>query len=455
MKNNLVRHLRMSHNSPLNKMTGAFRSSTLSNNQPRPNNSSHSGPGPSSEGQDKNMVISLNPFELQGVSQDEDDDHPEGNQQKLSKKEPTNGDHEDGEGEGNWETINESKDPDEDGQDDGGDAGDGDKNFECDHCGKNFKTSKSLNTHKWYLSREKLFTCPICNRGFKYSTDLNRHISTHGSEGVRNTPLQQEMQMKRTFLESVRNRPFKRQQFSQMPVNSAGRRININAIASRPFACKICPQRFNHRSNLSRHVRMIHNGNSGSNTTVRRVPGSTNLQSYSSKLSPQKHYPTQLNQMQPRTRPRALLSSTTQNAQSHQAGDEQWQAWSGMDLSSEDMTLGDVEDGVTDRAAAIAEAQRPPRGFVEQSFPEDSYTVDPNSPRPYICNSCGKAFENKGSLWTHMRIHNKTFSCSFCGLKTATHGDLVLHLRTHTGESECHSLFTVTIFLHYSKSIPR
>jgi uncharacterized Zn-finger protein len=91
MKNNLVRHLRISHDSPLNKITGAFRSSTLSNDQPRPNNSSHSGPGPSSEGQDKNMVVSLNPFELGGVSQDEDDDHPEGNEQKLSKKEPTNG----------------------------------------------------------------------------------------------------------------------------------------------------------------------------------------------------------------------------------------------------------------------------------------------------------------------------------------------------------------------------
>jgi uncharacterized C2H2 Zn-finger protein len=146
--------------------------------------------------------------------------------------------HEDGEGQGNWETNNESKDPDEDGQDDGGDAGDGDKNFECDHCCKNFKTSKSLNTQKWYSSREKLFTCSICNRGFKYSTDLNRHIATHGSEGVRNTFLRQEMQMKRTFLESVRSRPFKRQQFSQMPVNSAGRKININAIASRSFAAR-------------------------------------------------------------------------------------------------------------------------------------------------------------------------------------------------------------------------
>jgi hypothetical protein len=50
------------------------------------------------------------------------------------------------------------------------------------------------------------------------------------------------------------------------------------------------------------------------------------------------------------------------------------------------------------------------RSSGSQVLTPDSYTLDPTSDRPYICNVCLKTFENKNNIWTHMRIHNKTVS---------------------------------------------
>ncbi|XP_076579448.1 uncharacterized protein LOC143315828 isoform X2 [Chaetodon auriga] len=56
--------------------------------------------------------------------------------------------------------------------------------------------------------------------------------------------------------------------------------------------------------------------------------------------------------------------------------------------------------------------------------------------KPFSCSVCGKRYNRKNSLTSHMRLHSegKRFSCSVCKKTFPWRGNFMRHMRIHTGE---------------------
>ncbi|XP_070850288.1 zinc finger protein 260-like [Chaetodon trifascialis] len=56
--------------------------------------------------------------------------------------------------------------------------------------------------------------------------------------------------------------------------------------------------------------------------------------------------------------------------------------------------------------------------------------------KPFSCSVCGKRYQQKSSLTSHMRLHSegKYFSCSVCEKTFPQRGMFMRHMRIHTGE---------------------
>ncbi|XP_069703619.1 putative zinc finger protein 876 isoform X2 [Periplaneta americana] len=59
--------------------------------------------------------------------------------------------------------------------------------------------------------------------------------------------------------------------------------------------------------------------------------------------------------------------------------------------------------------------------------------------KPYLCNTCGKAFKTNAYLGEHKRIHTgeKPYKCDACSAAFAQRQSLLKHRHTHSGEKPC------------------
>ncbi|XP_015676623.1 zinc finger protein 397-like [Protobothrops mucrosquamatus] len=113
----------------------------------------------------------------------------------------------------------------------------GEKPFRCPECGKRFNRSTNLTCHRRKHTGEKPFLCPICSKGFCDKSGFNLHQLIHSKDKPHKC-----LTCEKTFI--------RRSQLTSHEGIHTG---------ERPFCCPECGKSFHRSSNLTSH-RRIHMG---------------------------------------------------------------------------------------------------------------------------------------------------------------------------------------------------
>uniref|UniRef100_A0A8C6LVH3 C2H2-type domain-containing protein n=2 Tax=Nothobranchius furzeri TaxID=105023 RepID=A0A8C6LVH3_NOTFU len=113
--------------------------------------------------------------------------------------------------------------------------------FPCPACSKLFRFRSMLASHMLIHSDVRPFACDLCSRSFRRHSHLKRHREVVHANGAR---------LPESFVCHICGKDKKcRSQLARHVIIHTG---------ERPFACELCPARFNRRGNLQHHQRRVH-----------------------------------------------------------------------------------------------------------------------------------------------------------------------------------------------------
>ncbi|XP_041669533.1 zinc finger protein 436-like [Cheilinus undulatus] len=115
------------------------------------------------------------------------------------------------------------------------------KEFPCPVCGKVFKFRSLLTSHSLIHSEVRPYACDFCSRSFRRLSHLKRHREVVHANGER---------LPQSFICHICGKDKKcRSQLARHVIIHTG---------ERPYACDICPARFNRSGNLQQHRKRMH-----------------------------------------------------------------------------------------------------------------------------------------------------------------------------------------------------
>ncbi|XP_056261858.1 gastrula zinc finger protein XlCGF57.1-like isoform X3 [Pseudoliparis swirei] len=250
--------------------------------------------------------------------------------------------------------------------------GDSSETEVSDHWKETRDPPSGLSSLNNYFSSEKPFRCSVCRKGFGLKGTLKEHMRFHTGE--------------------------------------------------KPFSCSVCKKSFAWRGSLHKHTR-IHTREQRFSCSVcqSRFTWFHQLKTHTCVG----HQSSQLLYTQENREAEPPAGSSTGHMETEEDGEDC--GGPEPDRNSDPDRRLDPE---TDNSDDWKETREPPSGLNSLNY--DDVSLE----KPFSCSECEKAFNDRGNLRNHMRIHTgeKPFSCSECEKRFRFNGDLKRHTRTHSGE---------------------
>ncbi|KAK3100404.1 hypothetical protein FSP39_019331 [Pinctada imbricata] len=312
--------------------------------------------------------------------------------------------------------------------------------YECELCGKEFKTKNHLKQHFEVHSEDRPFICNICGFAFKNKFHLTDHLRTHTGERKHTCDF---CSMKFNRKHGLKRHMFRRhkseikfrcdvcekilpgkESFDEHKTtcvrvekgifdcsycgkvlkskrNLKGHILTVH-FKERPFKCDFCGNSFARKYILERHQR-THTGEKPyvCDLCGKRFVNDTNLKSHRKIHTKEKTHKCTLCE-------RAFVSSS--------------------DLKKH----YNVHTGVKPHECDICHKRFTFRGGLRL------HKVVHTGERNYKCELCPKVFAFKSSWTIHMTIHSKVrdYKCEVCHKAFYTNSYLRVHMRTHTGKKD-------------------
>jgi len=140
--------------------------------------------------------------------------------------------------------------------------------YQCDECGRQFKTAGALKSHTGIHSTERSFICKTCAKAFRTIYHLRTHELQHSEEkrfccdtcGARFSILSSFQVHQRRH---TGERPFSCQDCGKAFPSSSQLKEHVIVVHTnlKPFSCPVCPLKFGLRKAMRRHVKDRHGAN--------------------------------------------------------------------------------------------------------------------------------------------------------------------------------------------------